>query len=577
MEPLLPLYLASAQDFRAYLSAEFEGRTNTERGARFAESALIYIRAQEWASAFPDIRLNPKKSGELGRDIISDANSDGSVLYGESKYSLEGVEELDAVLSKWRQVDHISKGDDDHEALFSTEVAPDSLPHYVLVSGVDVEGVVRRYESQAARGSRAFYDELLCEGRLHVCGLNDIYKWLRTTYLRQHGIPSDFDLTSVHPWIAIGKVFLGAVQGRDIVGLIDKHGEALFFENIRGWLGEKGEVNSTIMRTITEEPEKFLERNNGITFRVQGAHVSSDGASLEIRRGNIINGCQTTMALWQCRPTDPNLFVQVKVVDAGDEQDAWKIAESANYQNQVTLLELKLAQHLRPQLVARHASRLGKPLNVEEPNSLESVLRAVSDSDSSYNLAKYLFLGLFSRKPNDLFTDNYSRLNGGLITAFYESRSDAESKLFEALFSLMDHGQRSLLEAAQVLAEKEHSAPFARVFQEGGVKYRALVLLLAACGQLRVDLAAREDNDNSEAARLNKFVDSLNTVLDEDPVGFDRSCKWALNTLFSDVARDNEDLRKTKQYLFSRIGDVSFSRLYQSLTRSLDLLSAEGQ
>lgn len=571
-ESPLPLYLTSASDFRAYLSDQFDPLTNTQRGAKFAEAVLVYVQAQDWAKSYPNVRLNPKKAGELGRDILSDADAEGSVLFVESKYSLEGVEELDSVLSKWRQVEHEARGDDDG-GLWPMSDLPQSLPTYALVSGTDVAGTVRRYESQAGRGSRDFYDLLRSEERVHICGLAEIYQWLRTTYLRQHGVPRDFKIKSIHPWIHIGNVFLGAMRGGDIVDLVEGHGESLFFENIRGWIGAQSQVNSTIMRTIAEEPSKFLERNNGVTFRVQDARPSSD-QTLAITRGNIINGCQTTMALWQCRPTDPDLAVQVKVVDAGDQQDAWKIAESANYQNTVTLLELKLAQHLRPQLVARHASRLGRPLDAEEPNNLESVLRAVSDSDASYNLAKFLFLGLFSRKPNDLFADNYTLLNGPLIAAFYESRPDAESKLFEMLFSLMDHGQRSITAAAKVLAEQEHSAPFARVFHEGAVKYRALVLLLAACGQLRIDLSNRPDSEVAEVAKINGFVDNLYMALHEDPAAFSHACKWALNTLFSDAARDNEDPQKTQQRLSSRVTDISFTRLYHALTRSLDLVQS---
>ena len=565
-----PLYLRSPQDFRVFLTDQFDGLNSVEKGDRFASSAVLFVRAQDWASAFPDIRLNSKKSGELGRDIVSGENSDGGCLYGESKFTLDGVEEFDGVLSKWRQVEFEARGKS-NETLFGLDSAEVALPHYVLVSGTDIASIVRRYREQPGRGSRDFFDELEEQRRVRYYGINDIYKWLRESYFRQHGIPSDFKLASPHKWLRVGNAYVGAVPGSELVTLIDNHGDSLFFENIRPWLGGRGGVNSTIIETAREEPEKFLERNNGVTFRAQGVELD-DNNKLTISRGNIINGCQTTMALWQARPTSNDLYVQVKVVDAEEQTDAWKIAESANLQNQVTLLELKLAQHLRPQVVSKHASRLGRSVKMAEPNSLEGVLSAVSRSDSSYSLARSLFLGIFSRKPNNLFADNYDRLRGGLISEFYALSPQSEDKLFDALFILMENGRRAIDDAAARLIQNEDSEAFARVFEEGGAKYRALILLLAASGLLRIDLSARDEIDQVEAKRLDRFIDKLVSSLRTDTGEFARVCRYAVHTLFSDVTRDADDQRRLKQYLFNRTESTPFNRLYQGLVRSLDLL-----
>ena len=52
-------------------------------------------------------------------------------------------------------------------------------------------------------------------------------------------------------------------------------GDALFFENIRDFLGttsgkvvtNRSTVNEEIIKTISKEPDKMLARNNGLTFR----------------------------------------------------------------------------------------------------------------------------------------------------------------------------------------------------------------------------------------------------------------------------------------------------------------------
>ena len=76
---------------------------------------------------------------------------------------------------------------------------------------------------------------------------------------------------------------------------------SLFFENIREFLGEKedrkGEaVNKDIMRTLIDEPDRMLSRNNGITFKAD--KVKSNGeSSLLLDGSSIVNGCQTTMCI----------------------------------------------------------------------------------------------------------------------------------------------------------------------------------------------------------------------------------------------------------------------------------------
>lgn len=122
----LPLYLETAQAFRAFMADEFEGLTTVKRGDRFADAGLRFLAVQDWAKDYPGLRLNPKKAGELGRDIISDEDQFGSVVFGEAKYSLEGVDELDGVLSKWHELEHRYRGND--QMLFATEPPTEALP-----------------------------------------------------------------------------------------------------------------------------------------------------------------------------------------------------------------------------------------------------------------------------------------------------------------------------------------------------------------------------------------------------------------------------------------------------------------
>lgn len=145
--------------------------------------------------------------------------------------------------------------------------------------------------------------------------------------------------------------------GADLVQLFEEHGDALFFENIRDFLGatsgkvvtDRMTVNQEIIQTISAQPGKMLPRNNGVTFRATS--VASDGEDgIILANAAIVNGCQTTMCLVHCARVPDECMIQVKVVET---DDAWDIAMAANYQNFVSRVDLDLARYLRPQLVRK--------------------------------------------------------------------------------------------------------------------------------------------------------------------------------------------------------------------------------
>lgn len=561
----LPSYLRSAEDFRAYMEDQFDGLDTKAKGDYFAACAVEFLRKQAWSANFPNIRANPKASYELGRDIFSDADEDGAVLYGQAKYSPEGTDDLDTTLSKWMQAEAAESEVDGQGKLFGDERRV-AAPTYVYASGRPLSATIARYESQRHRAARPFYDRLMSEGRFRYVDLDEIYNWIRNTHLRQNGMASNFSLNSSNGWITVGEVYLGVVDGKDVADLLDSNGESLFFENIRGWLGEHTAVNTTIAETVASAPDKFLERNNGITLRAESAKISDDQSQLIIARGNIINGCQTTMTIWQQREHLEGVKVQVKVIGTPATDEAWKIAESANFQNDVTLVELKLAQHLRPQKVRRHASEAGRVVSGYEPTDLERVLKTLGADESNYEFVRHLFMGLFSRKPTNLFADNYERLSEKRISEYYRLSEDAENILFGTLFVLIDHTERALAALSPVLSEV-HSSAFERIVQPSGVKYRAFIALLAASVFLQDDVAVLGNDASDEAVHLKRFLEKLSDRLAVEPETFVTSCKIAVQVVSDDSTRDNEDERSARQHFSSRIGQADFVRLFNSGVR----------
>lgn len=92
--------------------------------------------------------------------------------------------------------------------------------------------------------------------------------------------------------------YFGLVQLQELVALHEKHGKALYERNIRTFLGNKTEVNTSIQKTLATKPQDFLYLNNGVTALCQEIHPkgtkpAKGGRKLKLRGFSVINGAQT--------------------------------------------------------------------------------------------------------------------------------------------------------------------------------------------------------------------------------------------------------------------------------------------
>ncbi len=122
------------------------------------------------------------------------------------------------------------------------------------------------------------------------------------------------------------------VPASQIIEVFARHRYKIFRLNPRGPLGNK--VNRAIKRTLLDETERgrFHVLNNGITAICDSWRLS--GQDLVVQNFQIINGCQTTVTLWDARAAiadDPSVLVTVKLTEC-PEHFAPKIAETTNSQ-----------------------------------------------------------------------------------------------------------------------------------------------------------------------------------------------------------------------------------------------------
>ena len=561
-----PVYLQSLSDFEAYLADQFESLNTTVRGRRFAEAVLLILPHFPETKKFSSFSLNKKQSHDGGIDIFSEKLQDGTYVACQSKLKISTTEELDGILSKFYVYERNVSSPEDG-ALFSDIEPPSTM--YVIVTGSDLSGIKRRYVERKP-SSYEFYTQLCESGRLHFMDGKEILNWMRRTYVRSNTLPNSFKLKSSKPWLNVDDVHIGILAGQTLINLVDEYGDGLFFENIREWLGRGGDqlsVNNSITDTIENEPSRMLERNNGITIRAESVELLDNGCTLMIHRGAIVNGCQTTMCLSQLKKVSSSLQIVAKIVKVADTEDAWSIAQSANYQNPVGRMELELARFLRPQVVTRAAAKFGEGLKTDRRDTLAAVLRSYTQTEVSYALTRHLFVGLFCRRPNQLFQDNYTNIQMDVVHHYY-SRPNAEDHLFTTLFIAIKQGREALAVAARNFEYEDFAKPFSRLLDADQHKYQAYLLLLALCSSQRVDLSEHSDTEERSQIIFD-FLTRCAAALQGESQEFSRAFLFSYKELARMTARSEEDSDKTIQRLSSRVRDASFHELYSNICMEL--------
>lgn len=106
------------------------------------------------------------------------------------------------------------------------------------------------------------------------------------------------------------------VPVRQIIEVFARHNFKIFRLNPRGPLGNK--VNASIKRTLLDETERkrFHLLNNGLTAICESWRL--DGDILSVRDFQIVNGCQTTVTLWDARAVlrnDPGVLITVSLTE----------------------------------------------------------------------------------------------------------------------------------------------------------------------------------------------------------------------------------------------------------------------
>lgn len=144
------------------------------------------------------------------------------------------------------------------------------------------------------------------------------------------------------------KAFAVTVKARDLAGFVQGRENWIFKENLRVYLQRNsGSINQKIFDSCTDQrdAEFFWLLNNGVTITCDDCHYVAGGrAEMQIRRPQIVNGCQTSMTLRAALASGalkPTAHLLVRVLELSDRALIDKITEATNSQTKIGLRDLR--------------------------------------------------------------------------------------------------------------------------------------------------------------------------------------------------------------------------------------------
>lgn len=137
---------------------------------------------------------------------------------------------------------------------------------------------------------------------------------------RCHEVPGDFKSVQL------------TVKARDIIDIFDEHRYKILRLNPRGPLGNK--TNREIKESLSDPIRRrmFHLLNNGISAICDAYTLK--GNTITVRNFQIVNGCQTTITLWDVRAVvqnDPSVLVNLKLIECPQHLHRF-IAKTTNTQ-----------------------------------------------------------------------------------------------------------------------------------------------------------------------------------------------------------------------------------------------------
>ncbi len=271
--------------------------------------------------------------------------------------------------------------------------------------------------------------------QMYFHDINDILKLYRSKSQEQNPLAEEkfeIELIQGEYFIKESKIpsIVATVKGNDLLKLYEKYGDNLFERNIRYYRGARKEsINAKIIDTVLDDNEQknFWYYNNGISFVCNDFTVKDNvnPPILEIQGFQVINGCQTTVCLFQAKDRKENwknipeeVQIIIRFIKA-PIKDVDLITLYTNSQNPVNPLQLKSNDPIQKRLQSE--IRKSSPqyfysikegdwqlISAKEKRKIKDKIELASAAQAIYSFNND---PVFARRwKNKLFSEKYSEI-----------------------------------------------------------------------------------------------------------------------------------------------------------------------
>lgn len=214
--------------------------------------------------------------------------------------------------------------------------------------------------------------------------------------------------------------YIFSLKASDIIeldGIVDR---SLFAKDVRFGLGLT-RVNKDIKRTIGNESEhkNFLLYNNGITIIAKELKYNKNEKELKMKNYSIVNGCQTTLTLYENRDRiSEDLRLILKIIETGENPRLGKnITYYTNNQNPISIVDQwsrdKFQQDLKENFKNSFSNRVFYKIKPgEKTEDYEEVIENTFAAQLIYSFVlekpyeAHLKTKIFSTYHSDIFNRN---------------------------------------------------------------------------------------------------------------------------------------------------------------------------
>jgi predicted DNA-binding protein YlxM (UPF0122 family) len=575
-----PSFLESYTFFYQHIEELYGHFSNVEKGREFARLVRDTLSSSDLCFGL-EPKLNEKESHDEGVDIFwHDPETNKQILFCQSKFKIQGKDEFDSVISKFesyykKQINPPSTIEQ-LQLFKDVDLAknpnPEKKETFLIVTLWKLEKIIENYRN-SARPSLEFFNKLLKDDSLKIIDGEKFYKYFLDSYQKEYSIPQEVRFKCGQRLISYNNVYVGIIDSRDLIDIYIKNGNGIFFENVRDFIGLGNresflDINNEIFKTASEEPSKMIERNNGITFKA-GSLEYSDGTVI-LKNAGIINGCQTTLCIVKASPSS-ECFVPIKVVVTSDEQNSSDIARTTNTQNRIDKINLELSDFIRPQLIKISLVEYGISLMDEDSaTTAPQIAASISTQKIFKSDLRYLFIGLFSTTPRNIFNSDYGQIRfDDLKDEFptFDDKKKLNALLAKILvsanntFDILREQYPSVSTSDLVTSEEKVGKIFGRFYTDKK-GYKSYLMILAI-----YTLIGISEEKEVKKQKIRDIIDDTENLLDDQEEKF----KKALGKIFRSVAvavlqhfsSDSKDLdTEISQNLYKYIKNTRLENYY---------------